>query len=56
MSNLCDGQWHKVQAKKNKHHIGLIVDGNVVQIDNPYVHSTSADTNNPIYVGGYPGM
>ncbi|KAM3839038.1 laminin subunit alpha-1 [Vipera latastei] len=54
MSNLCDGQWHKVQAKKNKHHIGLTVDGNVVQIDNPYVHSTSADTNNPIYVGGYP--
>ncbi|XP_058033280.1 laminin subunit alpha-1 [Ahaetulla prasina] len=54
MSNLCDGQWHKVEAKKNKHHIALTVDGNVVQTDNPHVHSTSADTNNPIYVGGYP--
>ncbi|XP_026527653.1 laminin subunit alpha-1 [Notechis scutatus] len=54
MTNLCDGQWHKVQAMKNKHHIALIVDGNVVQTDNPHVHSTSADTNNPIYVGGYP--
>ncbi|KAG8133482.1 hypothetical protein E2320_011294 [Naja naja] len=54
MTNLCDGQWHKVQAMKNKHHIALTVDGNVVQTDNPHVHSTSADTNNSIYVGGYP--
>uniref|UniRef100_A0A670YJF6 Laminin subunit alpha-1 n=1 Tax=Pseudonaja textilis TaxID=8673 RepID=A0A670YJF6_PSETE len=54
MTNLFDGQWHKVQAMKNKHHIALIVDGNMVQTDNPHVHSTSADTNNPIYIGGYP--
>ncbi|KFQ34287.1 Laminin subunit alpha-1, partial [Mesitornis unicolor] len=53
-NSLCDGKWHKLQANKSKHHISLIIDGNLVQTDNPYIHSTSADTNNPIYVGGYP--
>ncbi|KAI6075043.1 Laminin subunit alpha-1 [Aix galericulata] len=54
-NGLCDGKWHKLQANKSKHRISLIIDGNLVQTDNPYIHSTSADTNNPIYVGGYPG-
>ncbi|XP_077208858.1 laminin subunit alpha-1 isoform X1 [Paroedura picta] len=54
MANLCDGQWHKLQANKSKHRIALVVDGNLVETDNPHMHSTSADTNNPIYVGGYP--
>lgn len=54
-NSLCDGKWHKLQANKSKHHISLIIDGNLVHTDNPYVQSTSADTNNPIYVGGYPG-
>ncbi|XP_033010826.1 laminin subunit alpha-1 [Lacerta agilis] len=53
-TGLCDGLWHKLQANKSKHRIALIVDGNLVQTDNPHMHSTSADTNNPIYVGGYP--
>nr|XP_060631057.1 laminin subunit alpha-1 [Anolis sagrei ordinatus] len=53
-ASLCDGRWHKLQANKSKHHIALTVDGNLVQTDNPHMHSTSADTNNPIYVGGYP--
>uniref|UniRef100_A0A8C3QB86 Laminin subunit alpha-1 n=1 Tax=Geospiza parvula TaxID=87175 RepID=A0A8C3QB86_GEOPR len=53
-NSLCDGKWHKLQANKSKHHISLIIDGNLVHTDNPYVQSTSADTNNPIYVGGYP--
>ncbi|NXC26290.1 LAMA1 protein, partial [Campylorhamphus procurvoides] len=53
-NNLCDGKWHKLQANKTKHRISLIIDGNLVQTDNPYIQSTSADTNNPIYVGGYP--
>ncbi|KAJ7400530.1 hypothetical protein BTVI_104660 [Pitangus sulphuratus] len=52
--NLCDGKWHKLQANKSKHRISLIIDGHLVQTDNPYIQSTSADTNNPIYVGGYP--
>ncbi|NXR05633.1 LAMA1 protein, partial [Semnornis frantzii] len=52
---LCDGSWHKLQASKSKHGISLTVDGHLVQTDNPYLQSTSADTNNPIYVGGYPG-
>ncbi|NXI67697.1 LAMA1 protein, partial [Anseranas semipalmata] len=54
-NGLCDGKWHKLQANKSKHRISLIIDGNLVQTDNPYIQSTSADTNNPIYVGGYPG-
>lgn len=54
-NSLCDGKWHKLQANKSKHRISLIIDGNLVQTDNPYIQSTSADTNNPIYVGGYPG-
>uniref|UniRef100_A0A8B9DK31 Laminin subunit alpha-1 n=1 Tax=Anser cygnoides TaxID=8845 RepID=A0A8B9DK31_ANSCY len=54
-NGLCDGKWHRLQANKSKHRISLIIDGNLVQTDNPYVQSTSADTNNPIYVGGYPG-
>ncbi|KFQ06627.1 Laminin subunit alpha-1, partial [Haliaeetus albicilla] len=53
-NSLCDGKWHKLQANKSKNSIVLIVDGNLVQTDNPYIQSTSADTNNPIYVGGYP--
>uniref|UniRef100_A0ABM5GDG7 Laminin subunit alpha-1 isoform X1 n=1 Tax=Pogona vitticeps TaxID=103695 RepID=A0ABM5GDG7_9SAUR len=53
-ASLCDGKWHKLQANKSKHHIALKIDGNLVQTDNPHTHSTSADTNNPIYLGGYP--
>ncbi|XP_069476798.1 laminin subunit alpha-1 isoform X2 [Ambystoma mexicanum] len=51
---LCDGKWHKLQANKSKHHNILIVDGHLVRAQNPHAQSTSADTNNPIYVGGYP--
>ncbi|KAK2094641.1 Laminin subunit alpha-1 [Saguinus oedipus] len=52
---LCDGKWHTLQANKSKHRITLIVDGNAVGAGNPHTQSTSVDTNNPIYVGGYPG-
>ncbi|EMP33411.1 Laminin subunit alpha-1 [Chelonia mydas] len=53
-NSLCDGKWHKLQANKSKHRIALMIDGNLVQADNPHIQSTSADTNNPIYVGGFP--
>eukprot|EP00079_Xenopus_tropicalis_P016422 XP_004915294.1 PREDICTED: laminin subunit alpha-1 isoform X1 [Xenopus tropicalis] len=53
-SPLCDGKWHKIQANKIKHQIVLTVDGTSVQAESPNVQSTSADTNNPVYVGGYP--
>ncbi|NWR59990.1 LAMA1 protein, partial [Bucorvus abyssinicus] len=53
-SSLCDGRWHKLQANKSKHRISLAIDGNSVHVDNPYIQSTSADTNDPLYVGGYP--
>ncbi|XP_029420162.1 laminin subunit alpha-1 isoform X2 [Nannospalax galili] len=51
---LCDGKWHTVQAHKSKHRIVLIVDGNAVRAESPHTQSTSADTNDPIYVGGFP--
>uniref|UniRef100_A0A8C0ZYF8 Laminin subunit alpha-2 n=1 Tax=Castor canadensis TaxID=51338 RepID=A0A8C0ZYF8_CASCN len=53
--HLCDGQWHKVTANKIKHHIELIVDGNHVEAQSPNPASTSADTNDPVFVGGFPG-
>ncbi|NXI37250.1 LAMA1 protein, partial [Galbula dea] len=53
-TSLCDGKWHKLEAKKSKHLIALVVDGHWVQTENPHLQSTSADTNDPIYVGGYP--
>ncbi len=43
-------------AKKQKHSLSLTVDGVTVTTENPYSSSTSAETKNPIYVGGYPGM
>ncbi|XP_008563043.1 PREDICTED: laminin subunit alpha-1-like, partial [Galeopterus variegatus] len=53
-NTLCDGKWHTLQANKSKHRVVLIVDGKTVVAESPHTQSTSADTNNPIYVGGYP--
>lgn len=52
--HLCDGQWHKVTANKVKHRIELTVDGNQVEAQSPNRASTSADTNDPVFVGGFP--
>ncbi|XP_055037654.2 laminin subunit alpha-1 [Misgurnus anguillicaudatus] len=52
---LCDARWHSIVAKKQKHSLSLTVDGVTVTTENPYSSSTSAETKNPIYVGGYPG-
>ncbi|XP_040821585.1 laminin subunit alpha-2 [Ochotona curzoniae] len=51
---LCDGQWHKVTANKIKHRIVLTVDGNQVEAESPNPASTSTDTNDPVFVGGFP--
>uniref|UniRef100_A0A803TQL9 Laminin subunit alpha 2 n=1 Tax=Anolis carolinensis TaxID=28377 RepID=A0A803TQL9_ANOCA len=53
--SLCDGQWHKVIAHKAKHRLMLTVDGHHVEAISPNTASTSADTNDPVFVGGYPG-
>ncbi|XP_030638763.1 laminin subunit alpha-2 [Chanos chanos] len=53
-AGLCDGQWHSVTAHKLKHRLELIVDGKKSEAASPNVRSTSADTNDPVYVGGYP--
>ncbi|XP_076827529.1 laminin subunit alpha-1 isoform X2 [Brachyhypopomus gauderio] len=51
---LCDGRWHTLVAKKLKHSLSVSVDGVSVSTENPHSSSTSAETKNPIYVGGYP--
>nr|XP_023652916.1 laminin subunit alpha-2 isoform X2 [Paramormyrops kingsleyae] len=51
---LCDGQWHSVIAHKLKHRLELTVDGQKSEAESPHVRSTSVDTNDPVYVGGYP--
>uniref|UniRef100_A0A8C0EF99 Basement membrane-specific heparan sulfate proteoglycan core protein n=1 Tax=Bubo bubo TaxID=30461 RepID=A0A8C0EF99_BUBBB len=53
--SLCDGQWHKVLANKIKHRLELTVDDRQVDGNSPNRASTSADTNDPVFVGGYPG-
>lgn len=54
-AGLCDGQWHTVSAHKLKHRLELVVDGKKVGAASPDVRSNSADTNDPVYFGGYPG-
>lgn len=53
-AGLCDGQWHTVSAHKLKHRLELVVDGKMSEAASPDVRSASADTNDPVYVGGYP--
>uniref|UniRef100_A0A3B1JDB0 Laminin G domain-containing protein n=1 Tax=Astyanax mexicanus TaxID=7994 RepID=A0A3B1JDB0_ASTMX len=55
-AGLCDGQWHSVTAHKLKHRVELIVDGVKSEAAGPDPRSATADTNDPIYVGGYPGL
>lgn len=51
---LCDGHWHHLLVRKTKHTLTLSVDGRSYTTTNPYPQSTSAETNNPVYLGGYP--
>ncbi|MFT7813885.1 laminin subunit alpha-1-like [Arapaima gigas] len=51
---FCDGRWHVLLANKDKHSLTLTVDGAKAHAENPHPQSTSADTNDPIYVGGFP--
>uniref|UniRef100_A0A3Q3QS66 Laminin G domain-containing protein n=2 Tax=Monopterus albus TaxID=43700 RepID=A0A3Q3QS66_MONAL len=51
---LCDRRWHYLHARKTKHTLSLSVDGRSYTTPNPYPQSTSAETNNPVYLGGYP--
>ncbi|XP_061425546.1 LOW QUALITY PROTEIN: laminin subunit alpha-2 [Lethenteron reissneri] len=52
--SLCDGRWHAVSAKKIKHQLELRVDGAMVTAQSSVKSSTSADTNRPVYLGGFP--
>ncbi|XP_032440521.1 laminin subunit alpha-2 isoform X2 [Xiphophorus hellerii] len=52
--SFCDGQWHSVTANKLRHRLELVVDGVKSQAQSPNARSNTCDTNDPIYVGGYP--
>ncbi|XP_061560845.1 laminin subunit alpha-2 isoform X3 [Phycodurus eques] len=51
---FCDGRWHTVVAVKARHRVELLVDGKTSQAQSPDARSNTCDTNDPIYVGGYP--
>ncbi|XP_008282870.1 laminin subunit alpha-2 isoform X9 [Stegastes partitus] len=51
---FCDGQWHSITANKLRHRVELLVDGKQSQAKSPNARSHTCDTNDPIYVGGYP--
>ncbi|XP_053198733.1 laminin subunit alpha-1 [Scomber japonicus] len=51
---LCDGRWHHLLVRKSKVALSLTVDGRGFTAQNPYPQSTSAETNNPVYLGGFP--
>ncbi|XP_072107642.1 laminin subunit alpha-2 isoform X2 [Mobula birostris] len=53
-TELCRGQWHNVVVKKIKHRLELTVDGKRVEGSSPIVTSTATDTNDPVFIGGYP--
>jgi len=52
--SLCDMKFHKVEARKVKNILEVVVDGNEVPPATSQQASTSADTKNPLYIGGYP--
>ncbi|KAM6953824.1 laminin subunit alpha-1 [Aplochiton taeniatus] len=51
---VCDGRWHTLLVKKTKHSLSLTLDGVTTSAPNPHPQSTSAETNDPVYVGGCP--
>ncbi|XP_030577117.1 laminin subunit alpha-2 isoform X2 [Archocentrus centrarchus] len=51
---FCDGQWHSVTATKSRNRLQLVVDGKQSNAASPNAQSVTCDTNDPIYVGGYP--
>ncbi|XP_078068970.1 laminin subunit alpha-2 isoform X6 [Mustelus asterias] len=53
-NGLCQGHWHNVVVNKIKYRLELIVDGEKVESRSASVTSTATDTNDPIFVGGYP--
>ncbi|XP_067107794.1 laminin subunit alpha-1 [Osmerus mordax] len=53
-SRLCDGLWHTLLARKTKNSLRLTLDGVTTLTQNPHPQSTSAETNDPVYVGGFP--
>lgn len=55
-AELCDGEWHKIKATKQHQQLTLTVDG--LYFSNPRSSvddQKSADTSDPLYIGGYPG-
>ena len=53
---MCDGQWHNIRAVKAKNVVTLFVDEVSAYPGIGPAGISSTDTNDPLYVGGIPGM
>ncbi|XP_063440155.1 laminin-like protein epi-1 isoform X2 [Mytilus trossulus] len=53
-NKLCDSQWHKIEATKAKNVLLMKVDGEDVPHGEGKPGSSSAETKNPLYIGGVP--
>jgi len=53
-NKLCDGTWHTIKATKTKNVVILQVDNGEEIITTSSGSASSADTNNPFYLGGKP--
>uniref|UniRef100_A0AAV2K9N1 Laminin G domain-containing protein n=1 Tax=Knipowitschia caucasica TaxID=637954 RepID=A0AAV2K9N1_KNICA len=51
---FCDGHWHSVTALKTRHRLELRVDGAQSRAESDNPKANTCETNDPIYVGGYP--
>ena len=52
---LCDGRWHRLRAEKRESTLRLSVDDFTVPAVISTATTSSADTNDPLYIGGIPG-
>ena len=53
---LCDGRWHQLRAEKQEVTLHISVDNMTATVVTSTSSRDSADTNDPLYIGGIPGM
>lgn len=54
VTHMYDGQWHRIQAFKEKNIIGLSIDGSSHVLNSGFLGFGLTDTNDSLYVGGAP--
>ena len=54
--HFCNGEWHKIQVRKNRNTVQIRVDENsAITVNGPTGSDRSVDISDPLYVGGLPG-